>query len=221
MTFLAFRTSARTPLLLLAVACLFLLIAASSELTVKADQLTYLISVNTESVSKTSGFLNLQFNPGGPRAQSATASINNFALAGGSLADSAETLGEAAGLLPRVVTINNSEAFNDYFQGITFGSSFNFTLTLGGAAVEMPNNGLIGNAFALLLYGPDAQTSVLSTDQSGELLRIALKTNGTGMVINYGASVVVDAAPVPEPTTMLLLGTGLAGVLAGRRRCQR
>ena len=39
---------------------------------------------------------------------------------------------------------------------------------------------------------------------------------------NVGAFIVTDhAAPVPEPTTLLLFGTGLAALVAGRRKKER
>ena len=192
-----------------------------------AAPITYHVSVNTSAISGTPGHLDLQFNPaGGSAAQPATASITDFTTAGGMLGGVVERLGDAAGTLPDMVRLNNTSGINNLFQAFTFGSDFSFNLTLTGPALDIPSDGTSGSGFFLALYAMDQQTPLLTSNPDGLLLSVLLSANGTTTVQTFGISpgvisVTQQAAAIPEPATIVLLGTGLAGVAARVFRRQR
>jgi hypothetical protein len=174
--------------------------------------LVFNVSVDTSSVSMQSGFLDFQFNPGDSSALAATASVTLFQTVGGTLSQPASLTGDATGSLPGALTLNNGTAFNDAFQGFTFGDSFGFTLTLSGPAIDSPG-GTTGSAFALSLYAADGITPLLTTDPNGSVATIDLNANGTASVSTFAqsptdntpAATVTPASAVPEPRTLVLV----------------
>src|SRR5262249_6211250 len=117
----------------------------------RADSITYDVSVDTSSLNGQLGFLDFQFNPGGVGALAATATITNFQTTGGIPDASSTPIGDASGVLPGTLTLGNSTAFNDLFQGFTYGSNFTFELTLSGPAIG-GSGGSVGSSFALSLF---------------------------------------------------------------------
>ena len=110
----------------------------SSIAAARAD-IIYQFNVNTGSISGTVGSLDFNFNPGPLVTQAATLDILDFG-SDGTLAGGPSITGDVSGgPLPTTLTFDNGSAFNDYFEGFTFGSSLTFNVRLYGPAVNSPD----------------------------------------------------------------------------------
>lgn len=178
---------------------------------------TYHVTVDTSPLSGLVGFLDLQLNPGGTDALDVTATIFN-PVTDGTWASTSTNSGGASGTLPGPpnVTIVNSGAINDLFQGMTFGNTLSFDAVFSGTALlpglPLP---LSGSTFSLSLY--DTSTMPLLTMQlDGSMLHIDINPDGSTSTVSFedGSGVLraqaTMALPVPESSPIILLFTGLA-----------
>jgi hypothetical protein len=165
--------------------------------------LSYDFNIDTTSLLGQTGYLELQFNPGlNPGVASAV--ISNFS-SDATLVGAPALQGDVTGALPATVTINNTQAWNDYFHQVTFGNVIHFALNLNGNA---------NNSFALSFYGADGVTPVLTNDMTnGFATTIDVKQNGAVLTNKSGQ---VTATPIPA--TVLLFGSGLLGLVGIRRK---
>jgi hypothetical protein len=198
------------------VAALVLLSAGSAT----ASSIQYLVSVNTSSVSTTSGFLDFQFNPGDASSQSATARIMNFNSGGGN-PGSLQASGSVFGTLPDTVTLVNGTPFNDYFQEFTYGDFFSFVLSLTGPALDSPNRtATAGTTFGVLLLDSGLQ-SILTNDSTGLSGEVLVNLDGSTTPQSFqtatGGPSVVTFQELPEPGTMFMLGLGSLALTVLRR----
>jgi len=193
-------------------------VLASFASTAAFASVVYTVVVDTSSVNGQTGFVDFQFNPGNITTQAATVQILNFS--GATLAPSPSITGNVTGTLPGAVTIVNSTALNELFQGVTFGPSFSFTLVLSGPAIDAPNGiANAGSTFGLGLY--DALQNPILTDQaliSGDAAQVDINLNGTTSVTTFpsspaGTPSVVSIAPalasIPTLSRWGLMGLAL------------
>src|SRR5580692_1663758 len=109
-----------------------------------AGPITYDVTVNTSSISGTAGSLDFNFNPGPSATQFASLQILNF-TSDGSLVNCASNVqgfcatGDVSGQLPGALTFDNGTGFNDYFDGLTFGTTLSFDVSLYGPALSAPD----------------------------------------------------------------------------------
>ena len=203
---------------------LFVLCAA----TAMANVITYDVTVNTSSISGTTGSLDFNFNPGSLVTQSASLQILSF-TSNGTLAGSPELTGDASGALPGTLTFDNGSGFNDYFEGFTFGSTLSFDVSLYGPALSAPDGtSTSGSTFAFSMFSDAAGTTpTLTSDTTdGFAFTVDVNLDGSTTVTNYSSETGIVAASgpvsaVPEPGNLALIGLGLGAISLVRRRYNR
>lgn len=206
------------------------LAAFSAILPAIAAPIQYQVTVDTSAISGTAGNIDLQFNRGDASSQNAFVTISSFSSTGGSLTGAASTSGDVTGVLPGTLTIDNSPGFNDYFQPFTFGSSFQFLLTLDGPAIESPDHAaLIGSSFGLGLFDSTGSTPLLTTDPNGFAGTVDIDRDGVVTTTVFpptlagGTPVVTFSTPVtvPEPSTITLLSGSLLLFVSAANKSRR
>jgi hypothetical protein len=184
---------------------------------------TYLVTVDTSSITGQSGWMDMQFNPGGLPIVTGSASVSQFFTDGALNPASIQLTGDCLGDVSpptSLVQFHNSTAFNDYFESIVFGSTLSFHVTLDGNILSPPTGTLSGSSFSLSLYN-SAISQALLNDPSGasdSAGQIDVLFNGT---INTSAGTSATSITlVPEPGSLGLLAAG-AVMLTLRRRLLR
>jgi hypothetical protein len=178
-----------------------------------------LIDVNTSSLAGTSGSIDFQFNPGAGTTQSATVSIVNFMGTGNYIGGSQQDVGAASGgPVPATLTITNTNADNEDFEGYHFGSYLEFNLSFSGPAVTSPSGTATSpTSFYFTVYSDLAGTNpALTSAPSGILAEVDVNPNGSFSMSTTSN----NATFTPEPSSVWLVGGALLalGFVALRRR---
>jgi hypothetical protein len=182
----------------------------------RAD-IIYQVTVDTTPIQNTSGFLDFDFAPGN-NSQAAFIQVSGFSP-GGALAGAPQVSGGVSGTLPGLLAIDNSTAFNDYFQGFNYGDSISFLITLGGPAIDSPNGtATSGSTFGFAMFDATGSNPLLTSDPNGNAFTIDVNLDGSATVNDFSANaqVALAAQPVPEPASFWLLGIVLAGIIASQ-----
>ena len=132
-------------------------------------------------------------------------------------------------LIAGPITLKDTGLSNVFLQPFTFGSRISFNLTLTEESVV--GSPLPDSFVAFLLSGNDYFSSPLLFDTTdptgaGTLFAVDIDDAGTRYLSTYAGSgepvtwTLEPVASVPLPSTALLIGAGLLGGLAARRRVQ-
>lgn len=190
---------------------------------------SFQVTLDTSSLTSTTGTLDFLFNPGGADAQNATLQVSGFTT-NGTLAGTATDLGGGTGTLPGTLTIANSGSNNEVFQDITFGSTLSFTATLSGPALTPPTGTSSGSLFAFTVFNSlnhpvfanNADNSALdiSVNADGSLTTQPAPPGANGLTVAPVSSPVPEASGALSLGLLLLFGAGGLAVAARRKRAR-
>src|SRR6202035_5105446 len=142
--------------------------------------------------------------------QSASLQILNFTSDGTLAGNCPCIMGDVSGQLPATLTFDNGTAFNDYFDGFTFGSTLSFDVSLYGPALSAPDGvSTSGSTFAFSMFSDAAGTTpVLTSDKTdGFAVRTDVNLDGTTTVTNFSPETSIGTvSAVPEPSNVVLIG---------------
>jgi len=119
--------------------------------------------------------------------------------------------GDISGALPSTLTFDNGTAFNDYFEGFTFGTSLVFDVYLYGPALSSPDGtSSSGSTFAFSMFSDSAGTipTLTSDTTDGFAFIVNVNLDGTTTLVNFSPETSISA--VPEPSSGALIGTAIA-----------
>lgn len=184
-----------------------------------ADGVTYDVTVDTSTISGTSGALDFQFDPGLFTSQNATLAISDFSTDGA--LGAAFTTGDVTGTLPGDLDFDNLTSFNDYFTNFTYGDTISFDVTLSGPAVTSPDGvSQSGSSFFFSMYD-DNGNPLLTSAPFGTAVELDINLDGSTSAIISSSQATAESSttPVPEPGTSLLVACGLI-LLIGRKKAR-
>jgi PEP-CTERM motif len=204
-------------LLIVAVAALLFTFGAPTSF---ATGISLNVSINTSGLPTTPGSeIFFIFTDGsGTGDANNTATLSAFALGGGTVGtvDLANTFGGTSGDMASTVSLTDSSFTNVFAETFSAGSSLSFLLNL----TTNLDAGGTPDQFSVAIADPSgAFISTLDPTGFNNLLLINLDSV-TPSATTYSNLVTASLpAPVPEPGTVLLLGSGLLALVgAGRRR---
>jgi hypothetical protein len=186
--------------------CAALLVGGEAQ----ASIITYEVQVDTSGiVAGTDGYLDFQFDPGNTPYDTGSATLTGF-VTDGTLTTALPNLGDVTGTLPGTVTINNTDATNDYTPGFTYGSFFDVFVTLDIPTVSGSAAG--GNSFSLDVE--DSGNNPLLGSFPAVRIDLDATTGDPTVTNNSNGAATVTA--LPEPASLLLVATGLIGLVRTR-----
>src|SRR6266498_4055450 len=188
---------------------LALVIVGATQKTARADEVT----ITGSTTGSVTGVPQLTF--AGNAAFTGTTALGVGALSG------ANNLGSFFLSTAPTQALSGTFTLNITFTaptGITGGQGTTYTATIIGSVSPNIDQGGVNIHFA----SPTQSFTFSNASGSGSFsLTVADLFVETGRSANLTAGITGSQAPIPEPTTLLLLGTGLTGVAARLRQRKR